>query len=266
MIKQGILLAAFGSGSPQGETTLRLFHECVRERFPTIPVRWAFTSVLMRRRLAEARKKTDSVTKALQKMAFERYTHVAVQSLHAIPGAEYADLLLDIESFRAEKIFTDITVGTPLLSNDCDVEKVAVALLRHLPIERKLEEHVIFMGHGSQHPAEVYYELLAEQVHTIDMRVHIGTMDGTHRLEHIIPKLYAESASRVWLLPFLSIVGRHATEDMAGASAESWRSQLEANGFLCTPVLRGLAESSGFIDIWLEHLGYSMNALVRSSK
>lgn len=56
MAKQGILLAAFGSGSRQGESTLRLFDARVRERFPGVPVRWAFTSVLMRERLATVKK------------------------------------------------------------------------------------------------------------------------------------------------------------------------------------------------------------------
>ena len=69
-MKRGILLAAFGSGSSQGESTLRRFDAQVRKAFPDVSVRWAFTSMLMRERLASERKKSDSVHKALKKMAF----------------------------------------------------------------------------------------------------------------------------------------------------------------------------------------------------
>ena len=86
MAKQGILLAAFGSGSRQGESTLRLFDARVRERFPGVPVRWAFTSVLMRERLATVKKKSDSVGKALRRMAFEGFSRIALQPLHVVPG------------------------------------------------------------------------------------------------------------------------------------------------------------------------------------
>mgnify|MGYP000130252560 CR=1 FL=1 len=51
-MKRGILLAAFGSGSSQGESTLRRFDAQVRKAFPDVSVRWAFTSMLMRERLA----------------------------------------------------------------------------------------------------------------------------------------------------------------------------------------------------------------------
>lgn len=261
MTKKGILLAAFGSGNRQGESTLRLFDERVRERFPGVPVRWAFTSVIMRRRLAAARKKTDSVLKALQKMWFEKYTHVAVQSLHIIPGAEYGDLVADVEAMRRDDGFTAATVGAPLLAGSGDMERSAAALLAHLPAGRKPDEAVVFMGHGTRHPAESSYEALAALVRRVDPHVHIGTMGGSRTLDHILPELQQGGVKGVWLMPLLSVVGRHATEDMAGTDPESWKSRLEAAGLRCIPVLRGTAEYEGFVDIWLDHLTAAVSAL-----
>ena len=100
--KRGILLAAFGAGSSQGESTLRRFDAQVRKAFPDVSVRWAFTSMLMRERLASERKKSDSVHKALKKMAFEKFTHVAVQPVHVIPGFEYGDIVSDADELRAD--------------------------------------------------------------------------------------------------------------------------------------------------------------------
>lgn len=69
-MKRGILLAAFGSGSSQGESTLRRFDAQVRKAFPDVSVRWAFTSMLMRERLASERKKSDSVHQGIEENGF----------------------------------------------------------------------------------------------------------------------------------------------------------------------------------------------------
>lgn len=275
MKKKAIVLVAFGSGSPQGESTLRRVRNRVHARFPNISVRVAFTSLMMCRRLAEARKKTDSVAKALRKLHFERYTHVAVQSLHAIPGAEYSGLVREVES--AESYFDMISLGAPLLADDADMMPAAKALLKHVPKAREAHEHVIFMGHGTKHMAHAQYDAFAACVNALDSRVHIGTMDGDYELASILPKLsedvsvcdtedastsdIANAVPRVWLMPLLSIIGHHATQDMAGPQKESWRSRIEAAGYSCKPVLRSIADSPDFVDLWLDNLSVALDTL-----
>ena len=230
MKKRGILLAAFGSGSSQGESTLRRFDAQVRKAFPDVSVRWAFTSMLMRERLASERKKSDSVHKALKKMAFEKFTHVAVQPVHVIPGFEYGDIVSDADELRADGTFASLVVGAPLLTeSQASVDRAACALLAGLPSGRAPGEPVLFMGHGSRHAAEGRYEALA-----------------------------GRPFDRVWLLPLLAVVGRHTLEDMAGDSEDSWRSRLEAEGIACVPVLRGMMEYQGFRDIWVDNLAQAM--------
>lgn len=271
-MKKGILLAAFGAGNVQSESTLKLFDAEVRGRFPDIPVRWAFTSVLLRERLAAARKKTDSVRKALEKMWFEKYTHVAVQPLQIIPGNEYAELQADVQAMRATQGrpgFTEVSVGRPLLADAKDVQAAARAVIAHLPEGRLPGEAVVLMGHGARHAAVARYEDLARAVHQLDAAVHVGTMNGAVTLEDILPRLRSsgesargdQPAARVWLMPLLSVVGRHALNDMAGSDPNSWRSRIETAGCHCEPVLKGTAEYAAFIDIWLDHLEEAVNTL-----
>lgn len=259
--KQGILLAAFGSSSMLGEKSLRLFAETVREQFPGIPVRWAYTSDMMRSRLAKAGKKTDSVKKALCRMGFERYTHVAVQSLHLIPGAEYESLLEEVAGATSEGGPRHITVGQPLLHDERDVARAAEALLAHLPEGRAVDEAVVCMGHGTWHSGEASYQALAERIARHDANIHIGTLEGGHRLENLLPALRQSGVRTVWLLPLLSVIGKHAERDMAGGHPHSWRGQIESAGFDCRPVLAGTVEYAGFAQIWLEHLRVALNAL-----
>ena len=93
-MKRGILLVAYGSGNMRGTAALRAVQTAAEARFG-LPVRWAYTSEPMRLRLAKSRTKSDSVLKALSRMRFERYTHVAVQPLHLIPGDEFSAVAED---------------------------------------------------------------------------------------------------------------------------------------------------------------------------
>jgi sirohydrochlorin cobaltochelatase len=252
-MKQGILLAAFGSSGSQSETALQLFDAEVRARFPGFPVRWAFTSWLARELLALARKKTDSVRKALEKMAFERYSHVAVQPLQCIPGREYGIVQEEALILSRERGII-VKVGTPLLHSDADVAAAAAALLRHLPAEREKNEAAVWVGHGTRHPATVRYAALAQAVQRLDPLVYVGTMSDAPALPHLLTKLRQRQIHHVWLLPLLSVIGRHALLDLTGQEDQSWKSRLEAAGIACTPVLKGSAEYPGFIQIWLDHL------------
>ncbi len=258
-MKLGILLAAFGANTIQAQRALTLFDCIVREKFPGIPVRWAYTSLLVRKRLAAARIKRDSVSKALQKMRFEKFTHIAIQPLQTIPGSEHEAVLEDVASITSLNTDLHVEVGTPLLACKDDVYKTAKAIVRHVPKERKISEPVLLMGHGAEHMAVQWYENLAMAVHVLDGNIHVGTMNGAVHLEDILPKL--PKGQKVWLMPLLSVVGRHTLDDMAGNQHDSWRSRIIDAGFVCEPVLRGTAEYEGFINIWLEHLDSAMQTI-----
>lgn len=256
-MKTAILLVAYGTSSPQGRGSLRQFDAWVRERFPGICVRWALSSELLRTRLTRARQKNDSVLKALRRLCLENFTHVAVQPLQIIPGSEHTDVRADAdEAGRLDGLH--VSIGTPLLACDEDIRAAAQAVLAHLPEERRADEDVVLMGHGSRKQAVTAYATLAGAVQALDARVHVGTMSGALELEALLPRL---TSRRVWLMPLLSVVGRHTLEDMAGDAPDSWRSRIEAAGHTCAPVVRGTAEYRAFADIWLRHLEDAVAAL-----
>jgi sirohydrochlorin cobaltochelatase len=99
-VKKGILLVAFGTSIPEAQEAFANIEEEVKEAFPDVPVRWAYTSKIIREKLAKQGQHLDSVAVALAKMKDENFTHVAVQSLHTIPGEEYHDLVKTVHAFR----------------------------------------------------------------------------------------------------------------------------------------------------------------------
>lgn len=256
-MKIAILLAAYGSANPYSQRAIRGFEDICRQRFPDIPVRWAFTSLLLRERMANMRRKSDSVIKALERLWHEKHVHVAVQPLQAIPGQEYNQVCEAVAKVSGERGM-HCAVGLPLLSSPADAPGVARALLAHLPPERKAAEDVVLMGHGAKHEACALYGDLAACLASLDGHVHLGTMSSLNCLEEIIPKLASDV---VWLMPLLSVVGKHATNDMAGAGADSWRSRIDAAGHHCMPVLRGISEYAAVAGLWLDNLAQAVSIL-----
>lgn len=260
--KPAILLAAFGSASRQGEAALHSFDVQTRARFPDHVVRWAFTSELMRERLASVRKKADSVAKALRRMAFERFTSVVVQPLHVVSGVEYMDIAGEVADFVSEEGGMRVALGKPLLTGAAEATAHTVAaLLASLPAERGTADAVLWMGHGSRHASTALYSELGRAVQAADTRVFVGTINGDIRFEHLLPLL--KGYDKVWLMPLLAVVGRHALEDMAGTSPHSWRARLEEVGFSCAPILKGMIEYPAFVRLWLEHLSTALDTAAR---
>lgn len=255
--KMGILLVAYGSANYQSSNALRLFQERIEKHFGTA-VRIAYTSETMRKRLAHFRTKSDSVLKALQKMHFERFTHIAVQSLHLIAGIEYNDVLSDV-TLAKESTKLNIKAGLPLLAIDNDVIRLAETLAKIKPFGFQAHDRVIWVGHGSSHGADLFYSKLAKSLNQVDNRVFIGCMDGDFTIEKVFDYLQTsckkgDCAETIWLMPLLSIIGKHALHDMAGEHEDSWKRRVQNAGYICQPYLHGLVENTSIQDLWLKRL------------
>ena len=253
--KRGILLVAFGSTIAQAQVAFENIERSVRKPFPGVPVRWAYTSRFIIRKMAEKGKRLATPEEALSSMMRENFTHVAVQSLHIIPGEEFHGLLKNVHRYVGmSKGLRKVLVGYPLLATDEDVRRVAEAILKVIPKERKKEEAVVLMGHGTQHPANVYYAALAYRLQKFDPNIFLGTLGGWPEIDEIKADLKNKGIQKAYLMPFMSVAGGHARNDMAGPGGGSWKSILEKEGIQCVVVLKGTAEFQEFVDIWVDHL------------
>jgi sirohydrochlorin cobaltochelatase len=257
--KTGILLVAFGTSEPSARVAFDNIDRKVKAAWPDIPVYWAYTSRIIRHKLAKQGKQLDSPAMALARMADEQFTHVAVQSLHTIAGSEFHDLTRVVGAFKSMGDFDNIILGHPLLATQTAMEKAVDALFDMIPVERKKEHAVVFMGHGTHHPANAFYPALMFQAQQRDPLVFIGVVEGYPEIDEIESWLAEKKIKTAWLLPFMSVAGDHAKNDMAGEDDDSWKSILSAAGIQCHTVLKGTAEYDGFVDIWLSHLEDVLN-------
>ncbi len=253
--KVGILLVAFGSSEDSAQVSFENIDRKVKATYPGIPVKWAYTSHIIRKKMAGRGKQLDSPEVALARMADEEFTHVAVQSLHTIGGAEYHDLRKTVGAFQTMGVFESIRLGYPLLATQEDMERAVDAVLAAIPAERKKEEAVVLMGHGAHHPSNAFYSALNFQVQLQDPNVFIGTVEGYPELDTIQALLQKNDIKKVYLMPFMSVAGDHAKNDMAGDEDDSWKSILTKDGYEVAIIMKGTAEFEEFVDIWVDHVG-----------
>ena len=252
--KVGILLVAFGSSEPSAQVPFKNLDKKTRAAFPGIPVRWAYTSHIIRKKLAKQGTYLDSPEVALARLMDEGFTHVAVQSLHTIGGAEFHDLRRTVGAYRMMGGFHRIVLGYPLLATQEDMQRAVDAILKNIPQDRRNGDAVVLMGHGSHHPSNAFYAALMFQLQLRDPNIFVGTVEGFPDIDDIKKMLLKKNIKKGYLMPFMSVAGDHAKNDMAGDGEDSWKSVLTKAGIECVPILKGTAEYDSFIDIWVSHI------------
>ena len=254
-MKKGILLVAFGTTVPEAQISFENIEGSIKKTFPGVPVRWGYTSRTIIRKMGEKGKQLATPEEALSSMMRENFTHVAVQSLHVIPGAEFHGLVKNVQRFAdMSKGLKKVMIGYPLMATSEDVQRVAEAFLEIVPPERRETEAVVFMGHGTHHPGNVYYAAMNYHVQKLDPNIFVGTVEGWPEIDEIKADLNKRRIKKAYLMPFMTVAGDHARNDMAGPEQDSWKSILEREGIQCVPVLKGIAEFQEFVDIWVDHL------------
>lgn len=257
-MKKGILLVAFGSSEESAQISFENIDKKTKEAFPEIPVYWAYTSHIIRNKLAAQGKILDAPEVALAKMHAEGFTHIAVQSLHTMMGEEYDDLEKIVNSFRQMGGFDKIMLGYPLMATQKDMVRVVDGIIKNIPKERKTNEAVVLMGHGSPHPANAFYCALMFQLQLKDPNIFVGTVEGYPELVDIQGMMAKKKIKKAYLMPFMSVAGDHAKNDMSGDEDDSWKSILTKSGIQCEAILKGTAEFDDFVNIWVDHLKVAM--------
>ena len=253
--KRAILLVAFGTTVSGTDKAFREIEKKVREKHRGIEIGWAFTSKAVRARAAARGRELCSPETALSRLMDCGSTHVAVLSLHVVPGQEFQSLCREVEKFRSEgKGLEKIEIARPLLGNPDDMETVCEILVGKFS-RQSPHEGSIFIGHGNpRHPSDAIYVDMNSSLMARRSRFFVGTVQGRPTPDEILPELKAAKISKVLLVPLMTLAGEHARKDMAGNGPQSWKSVLAANGIQSEPVFTGLAENPDAVAVWLDHL------------
>lgn len=250
-MKTALVCVSFGTSVPAARENITAVEAALRREMPQAEFVRAFTSGIIRRVLAARGEAIPSLGEALDALARQGCTRVAVQPTHLLYGVEYDRLKAEADA-RADR-FKALALGAPLLADNGDLLRLAEILSRAYPAVPG--EALVLMGHGTPHFANAVYPAL-QTVFCLAGRtdVLVGTVEGWPTLAQVRAQLQKRGTKRVRLAPMMLVAGDHALNDMAGSGADSWQSVLTRDGCAVRCALQGLGVLSGVQQMYAEHL------------
>jgi sirohydrochlorin cobaltochelatase len=86
-------------------------------------------------------------------------------------------------------------------------------------------------------------------------------MLGSPSLGEVLQECKAASVKKAWLVPLMIAAGYSARDDIAGAGAGTWKSGFEAEGIQCSPILKGLGDNEGIVEVWMDQADKLLKSL-----
>ena len=251
--KAAILVVHFGTSYDDTRAaTIDVLNAAMREAFPGIELREAWTSRIIIRKLERERGiRKENPTQALIRLHEEGYTLILVQSSNIIEGTEMKELRREVESLSLN--FKDIRVGAPLLYAPGDYAAVVNALIPAVRAEQ-FKGQILLVGHGTPDPATASYAMLDYMLKAESHPdCHVGTVEGYPAFADALCLLKGQPSRIVTLAPLMFVAGDHARNDIAG----DWKTQLEEQGFRVNLYLKGLGENPAIRQIFVDHARFA---------
>ena len=238
--KSAVLVVSFGTSLPEARHAINNLAASARKEFPKTEVRLAFTSNIIRRKIArESGEVIPNPVQALAQLNDEGFSRVYVMPTHMIPGEEFDELANVVQAFgtlKGKYGFKTLKLGRPFLDGVADCEGMADVLIQRFRSQIQ-DEHtaVILMGHGTpEHFANAMYSQLQLALDTKAYgKFFVGTVEAAPKIEDVIARLKRHpEVKKLVLSPFMIVAGDHAHNDLAGEDdSESWLNILKAEGW-----------------------------------
>lgn len=284
--KTAIVVASFGTSYPSAIDSLLAIVRDIEAAYPNTPVQMAFTSNIIRKKwhgraadsayrsanpaVPEYFYRIKNVLGTLADFQDQGYKTIVVQPTLLTHGEEYLDQQAYLDGLLAIKTtkerwrpFKKLALGRPLMGTwgiehpyTDDLQALVETLRTDIEQAEQQNATLIYMGHGNEHLSTGLYaefELLMQQRYP-QVKTFVGLVEGHPAFTEVLKKLQASGNKKVLLKPLMVVAGDHATNDMAAASSDSWKSQLEAAGYQATPVMHGLGDNTAVRQLFLNHL------------
>lgn len=265
--KDAIVVMSFGTTYKETrEKTIEATVNAIQQAHPGVKVVTAFTShIIIDRIAANEGIQYPTPEQALEQLKADGYTRVALASMDVIPGMEYEYNKAVFHNYKDQ--FKKMTLGTSLIywqgqeEQSDDVTEFINALSKQF-VQPSSHEAVLFLAHGTPHPANAYYSVLQARMDEMGYKnVYVYTVEGWPNLETILPKLKKDGVQTVTLMPMMMVAGDHANNDMAGDEEDSHKSILEKEGFNVKTDIRGLGENESIRKLYVERASEAWNVL-----
>lgn len=264
--KKAILVVSFGTSyNDTRAVTIDAIEDDIIHAFPEYDVTRAFTSQIIIDKVAKRDGITfENVKQAMDRLVSEGYGTVICQPTHVMNGFEYDDMVAEVSTYKEN--FANLAIGSPLLSSSEDYANLTKTLKEVLP-QTEEDEAIVFMGHGSEHPANSAYSALAYQfLLEGNPNMLVGTVEGFPDVNTVIELAKKNNIKKVYLTPLMVVAGDHANNDMAGDEEDSWKTIFKSEGFEVEPILKGMGEYPEIRALYVAHTQDAIDSLTETEE
>lgn len=250
--QKGILVVSFGTSyHDTRKKTIEAIEKEIQNAFRDYEIYGAFTSQVIKKKLEAQGIGVYNVQEALHAMEEAGITDtIILQPTHMINGIEN-DLMLET-ALEVKHKFSKVIYGDPLLTEPEDYKELAGILHEEYPV--KEDEVLVLMGHGSEHHANAAYPALGYVLQNCGYEnMLVGTVEGYPGLDEVKKQLHKMGKHKVCLAPMMIVAGEHAHKDMIG-NENSWKTELEREGFQVRYHLKGLGEIEAVRQMFVNHV------------
>lgn len=237
--KKAILIISFGTSIPKAEKGITNLVNSTKKAFPDYEVRLAYTSNIIRKKIALERKiNVPTPIEAMARLNDDGFTHVYVATTLVIPGEEFESVKSVANAFgeiEGKWAFKQVKVMSPFMGTIHGCEHMVDLLVKRFSKElAEKNTAIVLMGHGTpQHFSHALYAQLQVMLDEVaPSRFFVGTVERVPEIETIVKTLKKTGNKRVVLSPLMMVAGDHAANDMSDPDdKESWLSVLKAAGY-----------------------------------
>jgi sirohydrochlorin cobaltochelatase len=280
-----IVIASFGTTVPKAVESIINIIDKTKAAYPNTEVQVTFTSNIIRsvwnERQTDAQLWLDdgipeeilyvkNIISTIGDLREEGYRNIIVQPTHMFYMEQsqdlksYVDGLASIQTTKTKwRPFDKLVMGRPALGmpgDRYDYHEDMAAAVATLASDAELAEKegamLIYMGHGNEHWSTGIYAETQKKMREVypDVSTFIGVVEGMPGLTDILSHLQYVKTKKIILKPFMIVAGSHATNDMAGPEADSWKSILTKEGYDVQPIMKGLGSNDAFAALFVAHI------------
>lgn len=239
--------------------------QALADAFPSYDQYRAFTSAIVRKRLAETGIKVNNLEETLEKLYQAGYEEILLQTTHLLHGEEFEQKVLTLQE-KYSHCFKKLIIGKPLINEENDYRLVATALSTQFP-NLKEKEGVVLMGHGSPRPNNKSFRYTFTKLQAIfdemQLPVVVGTVEDEDapNFEAVMEQLKKRGYNKVHMYPLMVVAGDHANNDMYGNEPDSWKTQIEALGIATEGHLNGIGRYKTIQNLYIQHILQAMSTM-----
>ncbi len=261
-----ILVVSFGTSFNDNRVaTIGGIEKAIAEANPDWSVRRAFTAQIVIDHIKDRDgEEIDDVDQALKRARDNGVKELVVAPTHLMSGNEYEELDKTLGKYTED--FEKIAVSKPLLDSDADKEAVAKELIELTKEYDDGETAIVFMGHGTDHPANSVYTEMQDVLRANGGDnyfvgvVHDGAKPDVNDVLAEVQK--NDGYKKVVLRDMMVVAGDHANNDMSDPEdPESWYSIFTAAGYDTQTILEGLGQVPAIQQIYVDHVAAAIDEI-----